>query len=348
MKQIWRSLGFACLLAAVLVILLKYVFPVLLPFAVAGLMALMIDPAVDWLEARGKFKRGLAVAAVLSLVLSLAVYLLGFAVAKLFTELAALAGRLPEYYRAVSSALDTILSRYTQLVTSLPPPVTNAFQAALANLYQALERLVHNVLMGLGKVPGAAAMIAVGGVATFFISRDKRELGRFLMTLVPRAHRGKLLEVKGEVVLSLFGFIRAQLFLIAVSTATTLAGLLILRVDYALLLAIIIGILDLLPMVGPGIALVPWALWSLATGQPGLGIGLLVLYAVVFLVRQFLEVKIIGERMGLHPLAILLSIYLGLRLLGPVGLVIGPVTAVVVRAAVRSGLIPLFPGADEL
>ncbi|MBQ9151486.1 MAG: AI-2E family transporter, partial [Clostridia bacterium] len=111
-------------------------------------------------------------------------------------------------------------------------------------------------------------------------------------------------------------------------------GLALLRVPYAFILALLLAVVDLLPLLGTGIILIPWALVCLLLGQVKLGIGLLVLYAVATLVRQILEPKLIGDGLGLHPLVSLLSMYAGLRLFGVWGMILAPLVAAGVRAVV--------------
>jgi predicted PurR-regulated permease PerM len=99
-------------------------------------------------------------------------------------------------------------------------------------------------------------------------------------------------------------------------------------VDQALTIAVILGIIDLIPYFGPGLILIPWSIYSFFTGDIFLGVGLLVLYASTVTVRQIAEPKVLSTSMKLNPLAILVFMFAGLQLFGIVGLVIGPITLV--------------------
>jgi predicted PurR-regulated permease PerM len=114
-------------------------------------------------------------------------------------------------------------------------------------------------------------------------------------------------------------------------------GLALLRVPYAFLLAVLLAVVDFLPLLGTGIILLPWAAVSLLLGEVKLGIGLAVLYGVTSVVRQVLEPKLIGEGLGLHPLVSLAAMYGGLRLFGVWGMILAPLLAAAVSAAVGEG-----------
>ena len=111
----------------------------------------------------------------------------------------------------------------------------------------------------------------------------------------------------------------------------TLIGFLIMGVEYAFLMATLVAFVDILPIFGAGTVLIPWAIFSLLTSNTPLGIGLLVLYAVTLVVRQFIEPKIVGTTLGIHPLATLASVYLGLSFFGFWGLILGPMSVLIIR-----------------
>jgi sporulation integral membrane protein YtvI len=127
---------------------------------------------------------------------------------------------------------------------------------------------------------------------------------------------------------ALQGYAKAELFMVFLTGLESLVGLSILGVSFAYILAILAIILDLLPVLGIAILYVPWAIWLLFAGNPRLGIGLLLLYGIIVLVRQLVEPRILARNMGLHPLTTLIAIYLGFMLLGFWGLVLGPAVVI--------------------
>jgi len=115
-------------------------------------------------------------------------------------------------------------------------------------------------------------------------------------------------------------------------------GLQILGVPYAFLIAVLVGIADLLPLVGPGAIFFPWIIWEVINGNHIFAIALFVVYLVVTVVRQVVQPKIIGDSVGLHPLETLIALFVGLRLMGVLGLILGPIIWVVVKASWKAGV----------
>jgi len=115
-----------------------------------------------------------------------------------------------------------------------------------------------------------------------------------------------------------------------------LIGLLILRIDYAITIALIAGIVDILPYLGTGIIFVPWIIYMAISGNIGLAIGLGVLYLVVLVQRQIMEPKILSSNIGMDPLATLISLFVGFKLIGFLGLIVGPVSLVILTTLYRA------------
>ena len=149
--------------------------------------------------------------------------------------------------------------------------------------------------------------------------------------MLPNKATYNLKNVLHELEKALFGFIRAQLTLISITALIVLVGLLILRVKYAITVSLIIGFVDLLPYLGTGLVFVPWIIYALIVGNFSLALGLGILYTVVIVQRQFMEPKILSSSIGLDPLATLVSIFIGFKLIGFLGFILGPVVLVILR-----------------
>ena len=135
---------------------------------------------------------------------------------------------------------------------------------------------------------------------------------------------------------------KAYSILISITAIITIVGLKILGISYIFTIGILVGILDILPILGPGTLFIPWIIWEIISGDTGFAVSLLVLYVIISVVRQFLEPKIIGDNIGLHPLATLISLYVGLQLGGIVGMIAGPVLLVIFIACYRVGVFNRF------
>ena len=132
------------------------------------------------------------------------------------------------------------------------------------------------------------------------------------------------------------GYLRAYLLLFLLTFSEVLIGLLILRQHYAFLIALLVAVVDILPVLGAGTVLIPWAIALLLFRQYSLGFGLLILYGVITIVRQIVEPYALGSRLGLHPLLSLLSMFTGFQVFGIPGMLLGPGVAMLIREYLRT------------
>ena len=175
-------------------------------------------------------------------------------------------------------------------------------------------------------------------LATYLMSACRPELAGWAERLLPPPWRDTLGRLGRELKGALGGWLKAQLLLMLLTFGVLTAGLLLLRVEPALLLAGLIALLDALPLFGAAVILVPWAAGALLGGYPLLGAGLLVLCGVVILTRGLLEPRLVGGQVGLHPLAALAGLYVGFRLLGVAGMFLAPLFLVLVKGLWTCGI----------
>lgn len=343
MKGFLVSLLYLLLYTAIAFLLVGYVLPLVFPFVLSVLMAALIEPAVRWLVRNARISRALAVGLVLALACGLLLTVLGIGLSRLFTELFNLTGSLPQYYKQASAIVEDLAKTLGELASALPTPVQTIATQQLGRVYTALEKLLGAVFDGLKGLPSLFGLFAVTVIATYFVSRDKDMLLKLLQRVFPGISTGKVTQARTEVLESTVGLLKAEMVLVSVTMAIVTVALWLMGSEYALVIGMATGLLDVMPIVGPGLVFVPWALYCLVFGSPVFGIMLLALYGVMSAVRQVLEAKIIGERTGLHPLLTLLSMYLGIRIFGAAGIIVGPLSAIVLKAVVRAGLIPGWP-----
>ena len=132
------------------------------------------------------------------------------------------------------------------------------------------------------------------------------------------------------------GYLKSQLILMGITFVILIIGLMVLKVPYFILIAIAISIVDVLPILGSGIIIVPWSIISFILGSSYLGKGLAIIYIILIITRQVLEPKIMGKEIGVRPLYTFLATIIGSLILGPIGLIIGPLIAVAVSSVIRT------------
>ena len=313
-----------------------------LPFILAVIVTAVIDPYVDYLDVKKGWKRGLAVALIL-FVLSVFIILIAILFVSRFTiEITRLYTSLPTYANALSIYAMQIVDAAKEYLSHnpLPAEANEALNANLQNIIRTLTNLIgsiSNLLLSLvAKLPYLLTLIIVTAVASFFISRDKKKISRLIYRSLPSKYVPTLSRVIGEINMAILGFFRAQIILISVTASISIIGLYIIKSPYALSIGIIVGLFDLLPILGPGTILIPWGIYLIAVQKYTTGIFILILYAVIIVVRQSIEPKILSHNIGLHPLATLLSLYVGLKLIGIIGVIAGPFLVILLKSIYKN------------
>ncbi len=327
---------------------LAYLPALLLPFIIALIMAAIIEPVVNWLQRKTRLKRGWAVALSLLLLVGGFFYIISWLISRIIKDLMKLVPALVSYSDGIAESFLAAVSdlRVLFLELNLPPEVQEALQNSLQQSLKALSSMVSSSLDFLtalvSLLPGLFVFIMIAAIATYLISSDRYMIKEFLYRFLPLNTQNKTSKVFNQLVRILLGFLRAYLILISITAGLTMILLQILGVDYVLTIGIVVGFLDMLPVLGPGLLFVPWIFIEFMLGHTKLGIGLLTIYLFISLVRQFTEPKIIGENIGLHPLVTLMALYFGLKLFGGVGIILGPIIVVIIVACYRAGLFESF------
>ncbi len=340
---------------AIAYLLLKYVAPLFAPFIAALFLAFFIEPLVDFLQKRGRMPRGAAVGVAMLAVFGSLALIVSLAITRLIVELVHLSAFLPQYINNIKSFVVTTQSRIEAFYFRLPGDVLDFINKKLAGSNYSLDsilskaqivtsKLLNFVLQLVSSVPAWVILIIISAIATYFMSKDRRLIINFWLRSVPEPWGRKTLEITRDIFQAIISYVRAQLILISITFIQSLIGLYIIGAPYALIMGLVIGVADLIPVLGPSSIYLPWIIWEFATGDTAFAVKLLILFGIVLVVRQVLETKIVSSSMGLHPLATLMAMYVGLKLLGPLGVVAGPLFIITLKAFASAGVIKLDVG----
>lgn len=314
----------------------------LVPFLAAVVLAVMLEPLVRFFNLRARLSRPLSVTAAMFVLVAGAGLLLTLLFFRLAVELSDLSVSLPRYLGPVQDYLGGLVERGRLFYVQLPPVVAERAQQSLGFftgwLTGAASSAANFLIRLASAVPGALMVLVVTVLATYFISRDRDEIVRFWLRTVPPPWGERTVSAGREVLSAFLGYVRAQLFLISLTTLISIVGLRVIGAKYALTVGLLVGFFDLIPVLGPATVYLPWAAWALISGSFGFGLKILILYAVVWAVRQMLEARVVAANLGLHPLAVLVAMYAGLKSVGVAGLVLGPVLLIAALAAIKAYL----------
>ena len=319
-----------------LVIFADYILPVISPFLVAGLVAVLtVSPA------RRLAERIKAPPKVIRLVMSVIVTLIFFSV------IAFLVWRISTSVwhflvdfgeeNGLYDMLSALLSKEVPIFGELFPP------ELATRINDAVGELISSSLTGLGEgitsivagVPRLLFFLLVTLISLVYFSLDYDRIVAFACSVLPEKVISMLRKAKISLITVMKKYVLSYLLILLITYFTILTGLWLLRVEHAAVVALLIALLDLLPVIGVGTVLIPWGILALATGNNFLGIGLILLFVVNTVVRQFTEPRIVGKSLNLHPLITLMAIYIGYALFGFIGVLILPVIAVSISATLN-------------
>lgn len=191
------------------------------------------------------------------------------------------------------------------------------------------------------RVPSILTAFIIGCIAAFYMLYDYDKIATAIKKPLSEKTIRFIDLFNNKVLLSLIKMIGSYVLISAICFGELCVGFLILGIKDTLFIALIIALLDVLPIVGSGAVLVPWGIISMIFGNPIRGVGLIILWIVIVIVRQIVEPKIVGTQIGLHPLITIISMYVGLQLMGGLGLLMGPLYVIVWKAILENGLITL-------
>ena len=180
-------------------------------------------------------------------------------------------------------------------------------------------------------LPSALLTCVVTIVSAYYFAVDRKKINAFFASLIPKKQLPKVKKAKDELGETVGKFIRAYGLIFLITFSELFISFLIIGVDYAFVIALVTAIVDILPIVGTGTVLIPWGIIEIASGRYGRGTALLLVYAVITVIRQVAEPKIIGKFTGISPMTALASMYVGLKLFGLTGLILFPLGAILFK-----------------
>lgn len=313
----------------VLFLFFKYLFLLVLPFLVAWATAFMTRPLTSALHRWIKIPKRILGAA-LAILISVAILgAVSLGVWMLAMELWRLLSGIGEG-EALRELIDKITSGglFGGVLDALGDTLGDIFYNFILSLASSLGGIITTVAAA---VPKILLTLVITVISTVYFSYDLDRINAAVSSILPERARTWLSGFKRGFFSVGVKYIRSYLFLMLITFAVMLVGLVTLGSPYALLLALVIAVLDLLPIIGVGTVLVPWSVYELILGDGNIGVGLIILFAVHTFIRQFAEPKIVGKNLGVHPIITLFLLYVGYSLFGFAGLFLVPIATVLIE-----------------
>ncbi len=331
----------------------RFLFVPMLPFIAAFFFAYAAQKPIDVLERRYSLKRPVCV-----LILSLAgvglVFFLGCQiVSRISKELYALlsglgSGTLQHFFDSLIDSVLSFLQGLSPALSAYAAPRLHSMSAnldrtATALFERALPFLAENALSLVRAFPGLFLSFGTFVLSFFYISCDYQTLTESLHAHLSEHQNMLLHTLKKQLVGTVVSVLRAYTLLFLLTFSELAVGFLLLKLPLALLLALFIAFVDILPVFGAGTVLLPWSLAEFLNKNTKMGLCLLALYGIITVIRQTAEPKLVSHAVGLHPLITLGAMYVGSALFGVKGLVLCPIAAVILKNLYTQGVFsPLY------
>ena len=314
-------------------IFVEFVFGYIWPFVLAILLSALFEPLVSVLNRTFKISR--AVGTLISIcffILSLS-FLGSKLVSKINLELSVLTQSIDTFY--IENLIQNFKFKLDNLLPVYLPFNDHIYSFVMANLPTLFSGEYTEVKL-ISSVSKFIVGIVVCIISCFFFTKDKPLISDWIRKLILSFNFKNILIVKQGLVLALSAYVKAQLIIMCVTASICLIGFSLVDLPYALIGSLIVAIVDAIPVFGSGLFLLPAAIYSFIMAQYSNAIVFTSTYAAIFISRQIIEPKIISNKIGVHPLATIVSIYVGLNLFGILGLIIAPIIVISIKTLIDS------------
>lgn len=363
------DLVFVMAIIGLVYVFFKYCFVIAAPFLLSFFFAVILQRPLGWLDKKTKNKMHsfwsivlvlLCVAIILGPVISIIAALfreignfisfLGEQLNDLPTFLVTLQN---EILKAIKFLPDSIYTSVSESITQFFGNLINDFDVSklginMSSITSGLSNGISGVYSVVKNIPSILISVVIGIIAWILFTKDYKKVVKFIKLQLPDKHKNLLSETKKIFSSTILKMCRAYGLIMFITFCENFLGLTILNLigvmknSYVFVIAICIAVFDILPVAGSGGILVPWSLIALVSGNVGQCVGLLILYAVITVIRQYIEPKIVGDSLGVNPLVTLAGLYFGLKLFGFMGMFIVPICVMTLKAFNDAGRIHLY------
>lgn len=358
---------------------LKYCFSMFLPFMVAFFIAIIVQRPTNFLTRKTKIKKGITATILVLLVYLIVVALISLIGVKLVDGIKSLIAFIQGKLTDIPTLIENIKNWSLNTIGFLPDSLEEKATKSMVPFFDALKEKSATEIAGFimdkasngekfslsslstplsglwstaKQIPPAFVAVMITIVSSCFMAVDYDRLVKFIKGQISPENEKKLSATKRIVLKSLGKLIKSYILIICITGIEIFIGLNFLTLigiykdGNIIALSLIIAVLDILPVIGTGTFMVPWAIYSLITGKLGLAIGLFVVYAIIYIVRQIIEPKIVGGTVDLPPFVTLMGMYIGSQLFGVIGIFLVPILIIIIKLLNDEGIIHIWKKSD--
>ena len=362
-------LGTVC---ALIYVFFKYLFWVTAPFILTFFFAVLLQTPLRFIEKKVKHKHH-AFWSILLVVLSILIILipLGLLIGAAISRIADFFKHFMEQLNDIPTFLTTLEKDIIDIIRFLPDSLYKTASESIHNFFTPLiedfdinsidlsgvktgvSSGISGVVTMMKNVPSVIIGVVIGIIAWIFFTKDYDKIVRFIQNQLPDNKKNLLVEIKQVFSKTILKMVRAYGLIMLITFFELFLGFAIMSLlgimknNYYIFIAALIAIFDIMPIAGSGGILVPWAIISLIMGNYKQAIGIVIMYAVITVIRQYIEPKIVGDSLGVNPIVTLMGLYFGLKLFGFLGMFIVPITVMTLKAFNDTGRIHLWVPSEK-
>ena len=338
-KNFVINTAFYGIIAALVFAAWKYLLPAMTPFIIGFVIASIVQLPLGHLGIEKPTHRKVAVVILCLIFYALLVFLMVFFSVKVISEIGNFAAAVPDlvndnlypFIYMIGDEIEPLLEPIDMNLAQVVNEVGKSLASTLAKYATEFSGwAVRTIASGAISIPGLLIKIIITVVSSFYIALDYSNVLRVLKRLIPVGQRDFVVQAVGYARTAVLAYIKSYSIMFCLTFLELWIGLLILKVPYTAGLAFGIAVFDLMPILGVGGILLPWGFVALVMGKLPMGIGVIVLYLIIAAVRNAVEPQIVGKHIGLHPLATLVAMVVGLKLAGLVCMLLLPISLVAV------------------
>lgn len=311
-----------------------------IPFLIAYIISLLMEPLVKWVQKKTNLTRKVSSILVLITIFFISVGLIIWGLVSLISEATNLLGGLNFYLEKAILLVQDIFDNIKLDGLKFPEEIRRIGEGTATDLLNTFATYIKDFLTKflnyVTSIPKLFIYIVITILATYFITSDKFYILDRMEHHLSRKMVGKISKHVKEITDSLGKYLKAEITMIGISFILVLIGLNLFKlfgmnIAYPVLIAVLIGFVDALPILGTGTIMIPWFLIEILNKNYSLAICLLGLYIFIIVVKQILEPKIVSNNIGIHPIFTLIAMYTGFKIIGIIGMLVGPIILIILK-----------------
>ncbi len=311
-----------------------------MPFLIAGILAIIIEPLIKFCMNKLKMSRrvsSIIIVTVTIILFCLAVFYGGALAIKGVLKLTSnLSPTISNVMKEVQAFINKLLEKSKMLSPEVISTIENSIMEFIGNVGKWIADLASKLLGYLSSVPNLLISIIITVLALIFFTKDRIYMIDLMEHHLPKSWVKKIRSITSEFFGTLGGYIKVYAKIMFITfvelfIAFNIYNIIGFKIGSPFWLAVGISILDVLPILGVGTVLNPWALWLLIKGEFGFALAVFLTYVIIFIIRQFLEPKLVSKQFGVHPIITLFAMYAGFKTVGVFGLILGPIALMILK-----------------